>query len=42
MDAGPVWDVEQLLISSPRGDGSLDRILTPRLGESSGWFLAGS
>ena len=40
--ASPVWDVEWLLISSPWGDGSLEGILTPRLGEFSGGFLTGS
>ena len=34
--AGPAWDVEQPLISSPRTYDSLERILTPRLGEFSG------
>ena len=33
MGAGPVWDVERSLISSPKGDGTLERILTPRLGD---------
>ena len=39
--ASPVWDVEQPLISLPWGDGTLGRILTPRLGEFSDVFLAG-
>ena len=34
-----MWDVEQPPISSPHGDGSLDRILPPRL-EFSRVFLA--
>ena len=31
--ASPVWDVEQLLILPPGGDGTLEGILTPWLGE---------
>ena len=41
MGTSPAWDVEQPLISLPRGNGSLEKILTPRLGEFSGGFLAG-
>ena len=39
--AGPVWNVEQPLFSSQRGDGSFERILTSSFGEFSGGYLAG-
>ena len=41
MGVSPAWDVERPPIYH-QDDGSLERILTPRLGEFSGWFLAGS